>query len=118
MNPCSGTTSTASVNSLKNRTPVDLVDILHLRCLLIFLLFLCNVCPCPDGELYWQPMPTSPSDPYWYRASSTEVELTSYVLQALLAAPAVDFVGASQIVKWLSKQQNAFGGFSSTQVIR
>ncbi|KAM5140420.1 alpha-2-macroglobulin-like [Mantella aurantiaca] len=68
-----------------------------------------------DGELHWQPNPTSPSDSYWHRASSTEVELTSYVLLALLSAPTVDFLGASQIVKWLGKQQNAFGGFSSTQ---
>ncbi|XP_077311725.1 alpha-2-macroglobulin-like protein 1 [Lithobates pipiens] len=68
-----------------------------------------------EGELYWQPRPTSPSDPFWHRASSTEVELTSYVLLALLSAPSVDFLGASQIVRWLSKQQNAFGGFSSTQ---
>ncbi|XP_018409165.1 PREDICTED: pregnancy zone protein-like [Nanorana parkeri] len=68
-----------------------------------------------NGELYWQPRPTSPSDPFWHRAPSTEVELTSYVLLALLSASPVDFGGASQIVKWLSKQQNAFGGFSSTQ---
>lgn len=68
-----------------------------------------------EGELYWQPRPTSPSDPFWHRASSTEVELTSYVLLALLSAPTVDFLSAFQIVRWLSKQQNAFGGFSSTQ---
>ncbi|XP_068114979.1 uncharacterized protein [Hyperolius riggenbachi] len=69
-----------------------------------------------DGGLYWQPKFTSASsDPFWHRASSTEVELTSYVLLALVSAPSIDFTGASQIVKWLSKQQSAFGGFSSTQ---
>ncbi|CAJ1066013.1 alpha-2-macroglobulin-like protein 1 [Xyrichtys novacula] len=52
------------------------------------------------------------------RLDSLEVEMTSYVLLALLSGPILpDFnLGyASSIVRWLAGQQNAFGGFSSTQ---
>lgn len=61
---------------------------------------------------------------YKPRAPSAEVEITSYVLLALLTAessrPARDLSSsdlstASKIVKWISKQQNSNGGFSSTQ---
>ncbi|XP_073541257.1 alpha-2-macroglobulin-like protein 1 isoform X2 [Phyllobates terribilis] len=69
-----------------------------------------------DGQLYWQPKPQPmPDERFWQRASSTEVELTSYVLLALLSTNTKDLFHAAQIVSWLSKQQNAFGGFSSTQ---
>ncbi|XP_073402565.1 alpha-2-macroglobulin-like protein 1 isoform X2 [Dendrobates tinctorius] len=68
-----------------------------------------------DGQLYWQPIPQPVSNETWQQASSTEVELTSYVLLALLSTTTKDLFHAAQIVRWLSKQQNAFGGFSSTQ---
>ncbi|XP_058414820.1 pregnancy zone protein-like [Diceros bicornis minor] len=59
-------------------------------------------------ELYHQP-----------RAPSAEVEMTSYLLLAYLTAqPAPsseDLSVASRIVKWITKQQNPNGGFSSTQ---
>nr|XP_044612248.1 pregnancy zone protein-like isoform X1 [Equus asinus] len=59
-------------------------------------------------ELYYQP-----------RAPSAEVEMTSYSLLAYLTAqPAPsseDLSVASRIVKWITKQQNPNGGFSSTQ---
>uniref|UniRef100_A0A8C4M920 Pregnancy zone protein n=1 Tax=Equus asinus asinus TaxID=83772 RepID=A0A8C4M920_EQUAS len=59
-------------------------------------------------ELYYQP-----------RAPSAEVEMTSYLLLAYLTAqPAPsseDLSVASRIVKWITKQQNPNGGFSSTQ---
>jgi len=48
-----------------------------------------------------------------------DVELTAYVLLALLSKPNVteaDFTIASGIVAWLTRQQNAYGGFASTQV--
>ncbi|KAL6063987.1 hypothetical protein STEG23_028507, partial [Scotinomys teguina] len=58
--------------------------------------------------LYYQP-----------RAPSAEVEITAYVLLAhLTALPAQsseDLSSASQIVKWIIRQQNSHGGFSSTQ---
>ncbi|OCT69759.1 uncharacterized protein LOC379686 isoform X2 [Xenopus laevis] len=70
-----------------------------------------------EGQLHWERKPaTVPSDlSYWSRAPSAEVELTSYVLLALLSGPNKDLGKASEIVNWLSKQQNPYGGFSSTQ---
>lgn len=44
--------------------------------------------------------------------------MTAYVLLAYLSKPQVssaDLATASQIVRWLSKQQNPYGGFASTQ---
>lgn len=45
--------------------------------------------------------------------------MTSYVLLALLSGPAMPGFGldySSGIVRWLTQQQNPYGGFSSTQV--
>ncbi|KAI7800535.1 putative alpha-2-macroglobulin-like protein 1 [Triplophysa rosa] len=52
------------------------------------------------------------------RTSSLEVEMSSYVLLALLSGPTLpsfklDY--SATIVRWLAKRQNAYGGFSSTQ---
>ncbi|XP_076146448.1 alpha-2-macroglobulin-like [Alosa pseudoharengus] len=52
------------------------------------------------------------------RADSLVVETSSYVLLAVLTKPtltAADLGYASRIVSWLVKQQNPYGGFSSTQ---
>uniref|UniRef100_A0A3P9KCQ4 Alpha-2-macroglobulin-like 1 n=1 Tax=Oryzias latipes TaxID=8090 RepID=A0A3P9KCQ4_ORYLA len=52
------------------------------------------------------------------RLDSVEVEMTSYVLLALLSGPSLPGFGldyAAGIVYWLAQQQNPFGGFSSTQ---
>ncbi|XP_075699316.1 alpha-2-macroglobulin-like [Rhinoderma darwinii] len=69
-----------------------------------------------DGQLHWKRDSAPPSEvSYWYRAPSAEVELTSYVLLALLSGPTPDLGEASKIVNWLSKQQNPYGGYSSTQ---
>ncbi|XP_069577571.1 alpha-2-macroglobulin isoform X1 [Brachyistius frenatus] len=49
---------------------------------------------------------------------SLEVELTSYVLLALLTGPPMPDFGldySAGIVRWLTQQQNPYGGFSSTQ---
>ncbi|XP_039526840.1 alpha-2-macroglobulin-like protein 1 isoform X1 [Pimephales promelas] len=49
---------------------------------------------------------------------SVEVETSAYVLLALLSGPSLPGFGlnySAGIVHWLSKQQNAYGGFSSTQ---
>ncbi|OCT69761.1 hypothetical protein XELAEV_18036685mg [Xenopus laevis] len=70
-----------------------------------------------EGQLHWERKPASAASdlPYWYRAPSAEVELTAYVLLALFSGPNKDLGKASEIVNWLSKQQNPYGGFSSTQ---
>ncbi|KAF5891092.1 alpha-2-macroglobulin-like protein 1, partial [Clarias magur] len=49
---------------------------------------------------------------------SLEVEITSYVLLGLMSGPQLagfDLSYSAIIVRWLSQQQNAFGGFASTQ---
>lgn len=48
-----------------------------------------------------------------------DIELTAYVLLAYLSKPqahAGDMTTAAGIVAWLTQQQNAYGGFASTQV--
>ncbi|KAM3913949.1 alpha-2-macroglobulin-like [Leptodactylus fuscus] len=69
-----------------------------------------------NRERHWERTSKPQSeDSYWHRAPSAEVEMTSYVLLALLSGPTPDLVKSSEIVNWLSKQQNPYGGFSSTQ---
>nr|XP_056704332.1 alpha-2-macroglobulin-like [Euleptes europaea] len=76
-----------------------------------------------DGSIHWQRpgrQQEEASLPFYQpRAPSAEVEMTSYVLLAYLTehpAPSQEaLTKASGIVKWLSKQQNPTGGFSSTQ---
>ncbi|XP_040473498.1 alpha-2-macroglobulin-like protein 1 [Falco naumanni] len=72
-----------------------------------------------EGQLHWQRKgkALTPSDS-WAAAAPAEVEMTAYVLLAYLSQPQVssaDLGTASQIVRWLSKQQNPHGGFASTQ---
>ncbi|NXX99940.1 A2ML1 protein, partial [Centropus bengalensis] len=73
-----------------------------------------------DGQLYWQrKVKAEPSSQIkWAEAMPAEVEMTSYVLLAYLTQPEVssdDLQTASQIVRWLIRQQNPYGGFASTQ---
>ncbi|XP_053159856.1 alpha-2-macroglobulin-like isoform X3 [Hemicordylus capensis] len=77
-----------------------------------------------DGSIHWQrpgKQEEENADLSFYRprAPSAEVEMTAYVLLAHLTkqpAPSQeDLTTASKIVKWLSRQQNPTGGFSSTQ---
>uniref|UniRef100_G1PW25 PZP alpha-2-macroglobulin like n=1 Tax=Myotis lucifugus TaxID=59463 RepID=G1PW25_MYOLU len=75
-----------------------------------------------DNTVHWErPQKTRAPEGYFYQpqAPSAEVEMTSYVLLAYLTAqpaPSLeDLTSASHIVKWIIKQQNSYGGFSSTQ---
>ncbi|XP_053235636.1 alpha-2-macroglobulin-like [Podarcis raffonei] len=77
-----------------------------------------------DGSLHWQRPGKQEADadlPFHRlpRAPSAEVEMTAYVLLAYLTkqpAPSQeDLAKCARIVKWLVKQQNPTGGFSSTQ---
>ncbi|XDV32424.1 hypothetical protein PO909_003242 [Leuciscus waleckii] len=61
---------------------------------------------------------------HWSQSASADdsdslaVEISSYVLLAVLSADSLttaDLGYANRIVSWLVKQQNAYGGFSSTQ---
>ncbi|XP_066564885.1 alpha-2-macroglobulin isoform X2 [Amia ocellicauda] len=69
---------------------------------------------------------TQSSSLHWTRSEvedkstvdSLDVEMTSYVLLALLSGPTLPDFGlgySSSIVRWLAQQQNPYGGFSSTQ---
>ncbi|NXS27716.1 OVOS protein, partial [Pomatostomus ruficeps] len=74
-----------------------------------------------DGSWHWEQEERSPSDrspSFLDHAPSAEVEITSYVLLALLYKPSwnkEDLTEASGIVQWIIRQQNPYGGFSSTQ---
>ncbi|XP_066469310.1 alpha-2-macroglobulin-like [Tiliqua scincoides] len=76
-----------------------------------------------DGSIHWlrsKKQEEATHRPlYRPRAPSAEVELTAYVLLALISkqpAPSQEELTASSgIVKWLSQQQNPTGGFASTQ---
>lgn len=75
--------------------------------------------PLLGGHLHWQRKVKALPSPYGNKAPSAEVEMTAYVLLAYLSLPnvsAADMATAAQIVRWLSKQQNPYGGFASTQV--
>lgn len=68
---------------------------------------------CSSGGLLHWSQSSSETSP------SLEVEISSYVLLASLSASSrstSDLGYASRIVRWLVRQQNAYGGFSSTQV--
>ncbi|XP_027285155.1 alpha-2-macroglobulin-like isoform X2 [Cricetulus griseus] len=75
-----------------------------------------------DTSIHWTKCqkPTVPVS-VWHQpqASSVEIEMTAYVLLAYLtnqpAPTKEDLTAAMLIVKWLIKQQNSLGGFSSTQ---
>ncbi|XP_018409197.1 PREDICTED: alpha-1-inhibitor 3-like [Nanorana parkeri] len=69
-----------------------------------------------DGQLHWKRDSDPPKkDSYWHRAPSAEVEMSAYVLLALLHGPEPDLVETAGIANWFRKQQNPYGGFSSTQ---
>ncbi|XP_007236950.3 alpha-2-macroglobulin [Astyanax mexicanus] len=64
-----------------------------------------------DGRLHWSRSATEDSD-------SLSVEISSYVLLAVLSTDKLsnaDLGYANRIVSWLVRQQNPYGGFSSTQ---
>ncbi|XP_040450916.1 ovostatin-like [Falco naumanni] len=74
-----------------------------------------------DGSQHWEQEERSPSEKspsFLDHAPSAEVEITSYALLALLYKPSQnqeDLTKASGIVQWIIRQQNPYGGFSSTQ---
>ncbi|CAI5692216.1 unnamed protein product [Oreochromis niloticus] len=65
------------------------------------------------GFLYWSQTAAE-------KSASLSVEISSYVLLAKLSVSptAEDLAYASGIMRWLTGQQNYYGGFSSTQVRR
>ncbi|XP_006119999.2 alpha-2-macroglobulin-like protein 1 [Pelodiscus sinensis] len=71
------------------------------------------------GQIHWSRKPAQPPTDYsWSQPTSVDVELTAYVLLALLTKEKVtkeERASATGIVAWLARQQNAYGGFASTQ---
>jgi len=83
---------------------------------LLFTLFVYS-----DGSKYWeQNQRSAPEKSHLLdHVQSTDVEITSYVLLALLYKPnrsQEDLTKASAIVQWIIRQQNSYGGFASMQV--
>ncbi|MEE6485822.1 hypothetical protein FKM82_014427 [Ascaphus truei] len=72
-----------------------------------------------DGVKHWtQKFEPAAEGTFWSKPKSVDVELTSYVLLSMASARQVlskDLGDMMPIVRWLSKQQNANGGFCSTQ---
>ncbi|KAJ7371501.1 endopeptidase inhibitor [Desmophyllum pertusum] len=77
-----------------------------------------------DGLVHWEKEKEIKPTPrrYWrnlyYRAPAADIEMTAYALMThvLLGETDATLIGqAMPIVKWLTKQRNALGGFSSTQ---
>ncbi|NXJ96509.1 A2ML1 protein, partial [Corythaixoides concolor] len=72
-----------------------------------------------DNQIFWSQQSKQEEDSlYWYRAPSVDVEMTSSILMAHLSKSSLssdEIRKASQIVSWLTKQQNPYGGFASTQ---
>ncbi|XP_061328272.1 alpha-2-macroglobulin-like protein 1 isoform X2 [Pezoporus flaviventris] len=72
-----------------------------------------------DDQIFWsQQSKWEEGSLYWYQAPSVDVELTSSILMAHLLKSSLsseEIRKASQIVSWLTKQQNPYGGFASTQ---
>ncbi|XP_058269380.1 alpha-2-macroglobulin-like isoform X1 [Hemibagrus wyckioides] len=76
-----------------------------------------NVSIQGDGHLHWS-QPTLDDSDSDDNEGSLSVEISSYVLLAVLTSDqltAADLGYANRIVSWLVKQQNPYGGFSSTQ---
>jgi len=72
-----------------------------------------------DGEKYWSESTPTPNDYCrWYcHYPSYDVEMTAYVLLAIVTESGSNVIADGlPIVRWLSSQRNAYGGWSSTQV--
>ncbi|XP_073541271.1 alpha-2-macroglobulin-like protein 1 [Phyllobates terribilis] len=72
-----------------------------------------------DDQTHWSTNPEIPQDdPVWSNPNSVDVETTAYVLLAMVSGdnPTENDLGtAVPAVRWLHSQQNANGGFASTQ---
>ena len=80
-----------------------------------------------DGLMHWEKdkegTTAAPREWFWwrpyYRAPAADIEMTAYALMTYVLGAEEDpsLIGqAMPIVRWLTKQRNALGGFASTQV--
>ena len=70
-----------------------------------------------SGLEFWKRADVVKEPGYWWRYSSAEVEMTAYVILALLSGGKSGVADTQLNVQWLTKQRNPYGGFSSTQVM-
>lgn len=66
-----------------------------------------------NDRKWWSKQKEVESTPWYYRPRSNDVEMSSYILLALMETEGTDV--ALPIVKWLISQRNSNGGFASTQ---
>ena len=71
-----------------------------------------------DGLISWENKKTTNNSTYYHQASSVSIETTGYALMSYIAGqvPFRNALDRSSIAKWMMKQRNSNGGFSSTQV--
>jgi len=71
-----------------------------------------------DGLIHWKDKKAAKKSTYYYQASSLSIETTGYALMSYIAGqtPFGDVLDRLSIAKWMVKQRNSAGGFSSTQV--
>ena len=72
-----------------------------------------------EGVQHWHKNQTRTSIHYYWRppyqqADPIDIETSAYAL--LVHAANKDYVAGMPILKWLTRQRNAIGGFASTQV--
>ncbi|CAJ0966573.1 unnamed protein product [Ranitomeya imitator] len=72
-----------------------------------------------DDKTHWSTNPEIPQDdPLWSNPNSADVEITAYVVLAMVSGedPTESDLGAAvPAVRWLHSQQNANGGYATTQ---
>nr|XP_006813013.1 PREDICTED: CD109 antigen-like [Saccoglossus kowalevskii] len=70
-----------------------------------------------DGLAFWSenngPVDDKPQNYWYYMPPSADIEITGYALLTYNLRRDLD--GAGPIVRWLTKQSNGYGGYSSTQ---
>lgn len=53
-----------------------------------------------------------------HKPKAADVEMTAYMLLAMVQSQGIEAIAPGlPVVKWLSAQRNAHGGFASTQVL-
>ncbi|XP_066457161.1 alpha-2-macroglobulin-like [Eleutherodactylus coqui] len=72
-----------------------------------------------DDKIHWSTKSVVPkADPLWPKPNSADVETTSYVVLAMVSGKdpsKTDLAAAVPAIRWIYSQQNANGGFASTQ---
>ncbi|XP_017476754.1 PREDICTED: CD109 antigen-like isoform X2 [Rhagoletis zephyria] len=68
-----------------------------------------------DDRKWWSNQNESNSKLWWRWSSSSDVEITSYVLLTLFESGKATVDDVLPVIRWLVAQRNSYGGFASTQ---